>query len=154
MSSTDPRVATDQPQNPPQPKKPLLDEAWIFGSLMIFFLVVAPVYYFLADEVAGATALALSAVLNGILFVYLLIIGREVGKPRPEDSPHAEVADGAGTLGFFPPKSIWPFWCALSITIIFLGPVFGWWISLVGFGVGYWATSGLVFQFYRGDYAH
>ncbi|MGJ6980993.1 cytochrome c oxidase subunit 4 [Aestuariimicrobium soli] len=134
--------------------KALSAETWVFASLLIFFLIVAPAYHFVTHEVAGTVALTLSAVLNLILVVYLSIVGREVGKPRPEDDPDGEIVQGAGTLGFFPPKSIWPFWCALAITVIFLGPVFGWWISLIGFGVGVWATSGLVFEYYRGDYAH
>ena len=134
--------------------KPLTAEAWIFGSIMIFFVIVAPTYYFVAHEIAGTTALTLAAVLNLIIFVYLSIIRREVGTARPEDDPDGEIAQGAGVLGFFPPKSIWPMWCALAITIIFLGPVFGWWISMLGIGLGVWATSGLVFEFYRGDYAH
>ena len=101
---------------------------------------------------------ALSALGSGLtlpfLFVYLSIIGREVGTARPEDEPDGEIAHGAGTLGFFPPKSIWPLWCALAITVVFLGPVFGWWISMLGFGMGIWAASGMVFEFYKGDYAH
>ena len=31
--------------------------------------------------------------------------------PRPEDRKDAEIADGAGELGFFPPYSWWPLWC-------------------------------------------
>lgn len=134
--------------------KPLTAEAAIFGSIMLFFVIVTPIYYFVAHEIVGTTALTLAGVLNLIIFVYLTIIRREVGVARPEDDPDGEIAHGAGVLGFFPPKSIWPMWCAISITIIFLGPVFGWWISMIGIGVGIWATSGLVFEFYRGDYAH
>lgn len=134
--------------------KPLAAETAIFASLLIFFCLVAPAYHFITHEIIGTVALTLSAVLTLILVVYLTIIGREVGTARPEDDPEGEIFQGAGTLGFFPPKSIWPFWCALAITVIFLGPVFGWWISLIGFAVGVWATSGLVFEYYRGDYAH
>ena len=31
-------------------------------------------------------------------------------EPRPEDRKDAEIADGAGELGFFPPYSWWPLW--------------------------------------------
>ena len=34
--------------------------------------------------------------------------------PRPEDRKDGEIADGAGELGFFPPYSWWPLWCALD----------------------------------------
>ena len=61
---------------------------------------------------------------------------------------------GAGQLGFFPPTSIWPFWCALVLAVMLLGPVFGWWISILAVCLGIWALSGWVFEFYRGDYQH
>ena len=35
--------------------------------------------------------------------------------PRPEDRKDGEIADGAGELGFFPPYSWWPLWCALTL---------------------------------------
>jgi hypothetical protein len=135
-------------------RRALSAEGWVFGTMMIFFMLTAPIYYFSTHEPVGTTGLGLAMLLNMTLFVYLAIIGREIGGPRPEDDPEGEIMQGAGTLGFFPPKSIWPFWCALAITVIFLGPVFGWWISLIGLAVGYWAASGLIFEYYRGDYAH
>ena len=35
-----------------------------------------------------------------------------------------------------------------------MGPIFGWWLSILAFGMGIWAVSGWVFEYYRGDYAH
>ena len=58
-------------------------------------------------------------------------------------------------LGFFAPKSIWPFWAAVVVAVIFLGPALQQaWITLLGLGMGIWATSGWVLEFYRGDYKH
>ncbi|WP_203569213.1 cytochrome c oxidase subunit 4 [Aestuariimicrobium ganziense] len=128
-------------------------EAWIFIFLAAFFLVVTAVYWFMTYEVVGTVALLLSTLLSSMVFVYLLLVGKEVGK-RPEDDHDAEIHEAAGELGFFPPKSIWPFWLSLCITLLFVGIVFGWWISAIGFGLGVWALSGLVFEYYRGDYAH
>ena len=128
-------------------------ETGIFLFLMLFFFVVTAVYWFMSQEVVGSVALLLAGLLCAILCVYLWLIGGSVGK-RPEDDHDAEIADAAGELGFFPPKSIWPLWVALCVTLIFMGVVFGWWLSLLGFGVGIWAVSGWVFEFYRGDYAH
>lgn len=136
------------------PGKPLRSELWIMAGLALYFLVVAPVYYFTTKEVAGGIALILSAGLFLILTVYLAAVGKEIGRLRPEDDKDGEIYQGAGELGFFPPQSIWPFWCALTVTVIFLGPVFGWWISLLGLGMGIWSVSGWVLEFYRGDYAH
>lgn len=128
-------------------------ESAIFLFLAVFFFVVTTIYWVVAGEVVGRVALLLSGLLALMVFLYLLLIGKEVGK-RPEDNHDGEIYDAAGELGFFPPKSIWPFWMGLTVTLIFLGIVFGWWISALGFGLGLWALSGWVFQFYRGDYAH
>ena len=43
-------------------------------------------------------------------------------EPRPEDRPEAEIADGAGEMGFFSPGSYWPIGIALSAAIAGLGP--------------------------------
>ena len=42
--------------------------------------------------------------------------------PRPEDRPDAEIAEGAGDLGFFSPGSYWPIGIAGAATI----PVWRW----------------------------
>lgn len=128
-------------------------EAKLFAFVTVFFLIVTPVYYFMSREPAGTAVLALSFFLGLMLTAYLALVARRIDD-RPEDRSDGDIVDGSGTLGFFPPKSIWPFICALVFSIIFLGPVFGWWISLVGFGLGIWAVSGWVYEFYRGDYAH
>jgi Cytochrome c oxidase subunit IV len=43
-----------------------------------------------------------------------------------------------------PASSIWPLWAALTMVLIVLGPVFGWWISLLGLGMGIWSLTGWV----------
>jgi hypothetical protein len=73
---------------------------------------------------------------------------------RPEDNKVAEIVEGAGELGFFPPYSWWPLWCALALTVCVLGVVFGWWLLFIGFSIGTITLSGWVFEFYRGEHAH
>jgi len=73
---------------------------------------------------------------------------------RPEDRKEAEIVEGAGELGFFPPYSWWPLWCAGTLAVIVLGIVFGWWLFIVGTGLGIVTLSGWVFEYYRGDHAH
>ncbi len=84
---------------------------------------------------------------------YLGLIARRMD-PRPEDKKDGEIAEGAGELGFFPPSSMWPLFVALTLVLIALGPVFGWWLMLIGFGTGAITCTGLVYEFYRGDHAH
>ena len=128
-------------------------EAKIFGALALYFVIVAVAYYWYTKEEVGGVALALTAVMCIIITTYLQVAGKHSG-PRPEDSVDGEIVDGAGVLGFFPPKSIWPLWLALTMTVICLGPPLGWWLTLVGLGMGLWSLPGWVFEFYRGDYAH
>jgi hypothetical protein len=76
-------------------------------------------------------------------------------EPRPEDRPDAEIADGAGELGFFPPYSWWPLWCGASLGVMVYGIAIGaWWLLIIGVGLGALALSGLVFEYYRGEYSH
>jgi hypothetical protein len=76
-------------------------------------------------------------------------------EPRPEDRSDAEISDGAGELGFFPPYSWWPLWCGLTLaTIVFGIAMSAWWLSLIGVGLGALALCGWIFEYYRGDHAH
>lgn len=126
----------------------------IFAPIGGFFVLVAIIYgYFTKlSEPIGIVGLLLSAALCGMIATYLALISKKID--RPEDDPNGEIAEGAGELGFFPASSIWPFWTALTMVLIVLGPVFGWWISLIGLGMGIWSLTGWVYEYYRGDYKH
>lgn len=128
-------------------------ESWgfIFGT--VFFVLVAPTYWFVTHEIIGTVALLLTLAFCAMLASFLWIQSHKID-PRPEDRKDAEIVDGAGEVGFFPSDSIWPFWCALTVTVMALGPVFGWWISLLGVGLGIWAVTGWTYQYYRGEYRH
>lgn len=134
-------------------------EAKIFLFLVIFFAIVTPVYPYMtyrADghiEPIGTTVLILTLIFSAMVWGMLFLTGRSTG-PRPEDRHDGEIVEGAGVLGFFPPTSIIPFWSTVAITIIMLGPVFGWWLTLLGLGVGIWAALGWAYEYYVGDYQH
>ena len=128
-------------------------EAWMFGAIAIFLAIVTPIYWFMSHEIIGTVALIMSVLLFVMVASYLFVLGRKMDA-RLEDRKDAEIAEGAGALGFFPPKSIWPFWVALTVQLLALGPVFGWWISILAVVLGIWALSGWVFEYYRGDYQH
>ena len=71
--------------------------------------------------------------------------------PRPEDRPDAEIADGAGEIGFFSPGSYWPFGIALSAAIAGLGLVFWqWWLIALGLVAVIVGACGLLFEYYTG----
>lgn len=128
-------------------------EAWMFAGLTLFFVIVTPVYWFAAHEIIGTVALILTLAFCAMLGAFFWIQSRKIDV-RPEDRKDAEVIDAAGEVGFFPGTSLWPFWSAASISVILLGPVFGWWLSLIGAAMGLWAVTGWAYQFYKGDYQH
>ncbi|HVK45174.1 MAG TPA: cytochrome c oxidase subunit 4 [Micropruina sp.] len=128
-------------------------EGWMFAAIAIFLAVVSPIYWFMSNEIIGTVALVMALLLFSMVAVYLFTMARKMDA-RLEDRKDAEIIEGAGTLGFFPPKSIWPFWLAITVQMLALGPVFGWWISILAVCLGIWSLSGWVFEFYRGDYQH
>lgn len=128
-------------------------EFWIFIGLAIFFAPVALIYWLMARDPTGTTALTLTCGLDLMIGGYVYITQRNLPK-RPEDRKDGEIADGAGELGFFPPQSIAPLFCALTAAVVVLAPVFGWWLLLIGFGLGTAALASLVYQYYVGEHAH
>jgi hypothetical protein len=129
-------------------------EAWIFGSCTIFFVLVTPAYWFITEDPTGTSALVMTTLLAMLVAFYLGFHASKM-ESRPEDRLDAEIADGAGELGFFPPHSWWPLWCGLTRAVIVFGVAMGtWWLSMIGAGFGLVALSGWVFEYYLGEHAH
>jgi len=128
-------------------------ESWVFAVVAIFMAIVGPIYWFMSREVIGTVALALTFAFTAMMTAFLWIQSRKMDL-RAEDRKDADIIEGAGELGFFPPASIWPFWSAMVVTIMALGPVFGWWLTIVGAALGVWAVTGWCYEYYRGDYQH
>jgi hypothetical protein len=129
-------------------------EAWIFAITTAFFVVVSPAYWLIAGDWTGTSALVMTTLLAAMVTLYLGFHAARM-EPRPEDRKDAEISDGAGELGFFPPYSWWPLWCAASLGVIVYGVAIGaWWLVIIGFGLGAVALAGWVFEYYRGEHAH
>ncbi len=128
-------------------------EAWIFGILTLFAAIVTPVYWYMSKDPTGTSALTMTFLLALLVSFYLGVTGRRM-EPRPEDRKEAEIVEGAGELGFFAPHSWWPLFCGLTLTVCVLGVVFGWWLFIIGVGIGIVTLSGFIFEYYRGDHAH
>lgn len=129
-------------------------ETWIFAVTTAFFVVVSPVYWLVAGDWTGTSALVMTTLLAAMVTLYLGFHASKMDA-RPEDRKDAEIADGAGELGFFPPYSWWPLWCAASLGVIVYGVAIGaWWLAIIGIALGAMALSGWVFEYYRGEHAH
>ena len=137
-------------------------EAWIFAGCAIFFLLVTPAYWLVTDasdltgggDWTGTSALAMTFLLVLMMTIFLGFHAQKMD-PRPEDRKDAEIADGAGELGFFPPYSWWPLWCALALgTAVYGVAMAAWWLVIIGFAFGALALSGWIFEYYRGEHAH
>jgi hypothetical protein len=128
-------------------------ETWIFAITTVFFALVSPAYWFISGDHTGTSALVMATLLVLMVSLYLGFHASRMD-PRPEDLKDAEIADGAGELGFFPPYSWWPLWCAATLAVCVLGVVFGWWLFIIGVGLGILALQGWIFEYYRGEHAH
>jgi hypothetical protein len=70
---------------------------------------------------------------------------------RPEDRNDAEIAEGAGELGFFSPGSYWPVGIAAAATVVGAGLAFAQiWLIGTGVLVLLFMVGGLLFEYYIG----
>jgi hypothetical protein len=129
-------------------------EARLFGLLSGLFFAFAVVYAFWTwgdggrVEVIGTTALVLSGGLGLIIGSYFAFVARRID-PRPEDRSDADIAEGAGELGFFSPGSYWPITLAGAVAIAGFGLAFvEWWLVGLGLIAVLFSVGGLVFEYY------
>lgn len=124
-------------------------EGLIFALLAVFMFVVAGVYWVLSRDPTGFTCILLSGGLAFIVGYYVLFTARRMDE-RPEDREDAEIAEGAGEVGFFAPHSWWPIALGASFSLTTLGLVFGPFLLLIGVGALLVSVSGLLFEYYVG----
>lgn len=136
-------------------------EARVFEFLTAFFALAAVVYGVLTAmyaqggiEWAGTTALVLTTGLTMIIGTFFRFVARRLDT-RPEDYEDAEIADGAGELGFYPPHSWWPVFIALSASITAVGVAL-WlsWLIVAGVCFVLATVAGLVFEYHTGAEKH
>ena len=130
----------------------------LFGLIAGFLFAAAAVYgawtYGSSNphhmEWIGVVALILSGLLCSMCGGYFWFVARRIDL-RPEDRPDAEIADGAGEIGFFSPGSYWPFGLALAAVTTGIGIVYlYWWLIALGLIAVIMATGGLLFEYYTG----
>ena len=73
---------------------------------------------------------------------------------RPEDREDADIADGAGEIGFFSPGSYYPFGLALSAALMGLALAFFYaWLIVIAGAALLITIGGLLFEYYVGQNA-
>lgn len=134
-------------------------EARIFLWIALFCFVVAGIYAGWTNwnsggvEVAGTVALVLSGGLLGISGSFFWFVSRRIDA-RPEDRNDAEIAEGAGELGFFSPGSYWPIAIAFGAMVSAIGfATVQYWLIGMGVLVILYTTGGLLFEYYVGERA-
>ena len=123
----------------------------ILAGLFFAFAIAYGLWTWVEDdrvEVAGTTALVLTGGLALIVGSYFWFVSRRID-PRPEDRLDADIAEGAGELGFFSPGSYWPVGLALAAAIGGLGLAFSeYWILALGLIGVLIAAGGMLFEYY------
>ena len=124
-------------------------EGALFAFLALFFAVVTTVYWLTSYDPTGTACLGLTGGLCFIIGYYLLFTARRIDA-RPEDRPDAEIAEGAGEVGFFAPHSWWPIALAFSFLLVGSGLVFGFFMMAIGLFAISIAIVGFTFEYYVG----
>jgi hypothetical protein len=118
----------------------------LFVGLSVFYAIMAVIYYYVGGEAVGITCISLSSGLAGIVGFYVWFNSNRMGL-LPQDNLRAEIADGAGELGFYSPHSWWPLPVALSACAAGLGLLMGWWLTLIAVGALFVSIFGFVLEY-------
>jgi len=129
-------------------------EAKLFGYGVLFFFPVGLVYALWSKgEPVGTVGIPLVGGLVGMIGAYFALLARRIDA-RPEDDEFGEIEQGAGDQGVYAPWSWWPLAIGAASAVVFLGLAVGWWLVLIGIGLGVIGLIGWVFEFSRGQHAH
>src|ERR1700733_9729742 len=125
-----------------------------FGLAAIGYGTLTAIYAYGGIEWAGTTALVLTTGLTLIIGTFFRFVARRLDT-RPEDYEDAEIADGAGELGFYAPHSWWPVLIALAASAAAVGVAL-WlpWLIVTGVVLVLSSAAGLVFEYYVGPEKH
>jgi len=126
---------------------------YVFAVLTGFFAVVSVVYGVWSRDWVGTTALAFTGFMTALVAFYSLYTARRLDN-RPEDDKLANQEEADPDYGFFSPQSWWPLPMGFSAMLIALGLIFATWLMIAGVIFLMGSIIGLVFEYYRRDFAH
>jgi hypothetical protein len=129
-------------------------EARVFLIVAAFLGILGIVYYVWTDlqlhraEWAGTMTLVLAGGLCALCGFYFGFVARRI-EPRPEDRGDAEIAEGAGSMGFFAPHSLWPLGIGASAAVSAAGIALAHlWLLAIGIVGVLMTVIGLVVEYY------
>ena len=125
------------------------NEGYLFIFVFVFLIIATGVYLWWSGDPSGSIWLALSSGFGLSIGSYCLSIARRI-PPRPEDREDAEIADGAGEVGFFSPHSWWPVAAAGAATVLGFGAIFGLWLFIIGGVLVFISGLGFSLEYYVG----
>lgn len=125
----------------------------LFAAGTVFFAVVATVYGVFSRDWVGTTALAFTGFMTALIAFYTLYTAKRLDN-RPEDDMRANQDEAAPDYGFYSPQSWWPLPMGFSAMLVSLGLIFATWLMIAGIIFLMMSIIGLVFEYYRGDFAH
>lgn len=125
----------------------------LFNLGAVFFFVVGIVYGLWSRDWAGTTVLLFTGFMTLLVGFYVTYTSKRL-VDRPEDDRLAEQDEADPDYGFFSPQSWWPLPMGASCMLIVLGLVFATWLMLAGVVFLMISIIGLVFEYYRKDFAH
>lgn len=121
-------------------------EALLFAGISLFFAAAAGIYIGYAHEPAGKTVLTVCSLMAALVAFYCQVQYQRRGV-RAQDRTDAEIADSAGPLTFFAPRSGFPPLAGVATAIVLLGLVVDLWLCLVGGALLLLAVVGMLGEF-------
>ena len=129
--------------------------SWIlFFGIGIFYAIMATIYASIGGDPAGIACLILSSALALLVAFYVWFTQKKIGAVLPEDNLEAEIADGAGELGFYSPHSWWPLAVASCTIMAGLGLIIGWWLTAIAAGLLIMSIIGFVTEYEKPGITH
>ena len=133
----------------------IMKTSWIlFFGIGIFYAIMATIYASIGGDPAGIACLILSSALALLVAFYVWFTQKKIGAVLPEDNLDAEIADGAGELGFYSPHSWWPLAVASCTIMAGLGLIIGWWLTAIAAGLLILSIIGFVTEYEKPGISH
>ena len=120
-------------------------ESYFLLFLAAFGALIAAIYWWTSYDDGGGIMLVGFALLGLLPGSYYLWWTKRMD-PRPEDIPTADLASGAGFVGYFPGASIWPFVLGSGAFCVCLALVLGFWSAIFGFFLAISAVIGVIVE--------